>query len=58
MVLAVPTATLKEFSDEIYARFDIRVTEQELCKFFKRESISRKKVLSQFRPLTFPEAPE
>lgn len=45
MVLSVPWATLKEYSDQIYEDFSVRVTEPELCKFFKRERISRKKVL-------------
>jgi len=45
MVFDVPGATLKEYSDQIYKDFDIRITEQELCKFFKREHIKLEKVL-------------
>jgi transposase len=47
MVLAVPSATLKEYSNQIYDDFGLRLTDSAICKFLKEEGVSRKKVEPQ-----------
>ena len=44
MVLNIPDAYLDEYCYHIYDLFKLKVTKDQLSRFFKREGISRKKV--------------